>query len=225
MADHKFSSQDLKALQFNLADIKDLNDLVTGLITDQPSDSLVHVTLKKGNDEVKVKGIKELESILLQFDDWQKPERVDISFYYYEGYSRRTSVIGESKSRSVTVNIYKDDCFVYISGDSASWVYRTRDEVMAFLKSKQIPQFKRIVRNIYPGLGFISGIMVGAQVWAFGLFSAIANKMLYGVGLMFVGVGIIIFSAPLMSSFSSRLPGKNRIDFTLLKQATRTHVL
>lgn len=228
MPEHKFSNHKIKALDFTLEDLKTLSDQVIRMMTDQTDLVTTNISLYRGDDEVKVRSIAELENILLQFEEWQKPEKVDVSFYYHA----RLSLLGsgvmpttENEYRTLSVNIRKDGCFVYISGETANWVYHARDRLMAFMKSKQVAWPKQIIRTCMPLFAFMASMSVGGLIWGVGLASSIIHRWPFAFPVMMLGVAVFVISTPLVNIYSKKLPGKNRFDFTLVPRVSRTNAI
>jgi hypothetical protein len=208
MTDHSFSKITYNRSTFDLAFvdrfITSARELVGG---DPAADS--RIEMKLGDSNVRLDGIKELQSLLLQLPKWQFPDSIDIMVnheYRYISYKAGTSN------------------FLYISNSNPVWVDNTAEVLFPLVKTTW-KTFGNSWHEITPGKILLFQTFLSSFLFCNGL-SAIYGNHNPNLGAMLCLLsGLNGLSSPFVNYFMRKKFKHTQIDLTLVPNVTRTKTI
>lgn len=208
MTDHSFSKITYNRAALDLAFverfIKEARTLVGG---DPKADS--RIEMKLGSSNVRLDGIKELQSLLLQLPKWQFPDSVDIMVnheYRYISYKTGTSN------------------FLYISNPNPVWVDNTTEVLFPLVKTTW-KTFKNSWYEVTPTKVMLFQAFLSSFLFCNGIAAMYLHQQQnFGAALCLLS-GLNGLSSPFINHFMRKKYKHTQIDLTLVPNVTRTKAI
>ena len=207
MSTHTFSKSTRRRSSIDLAFVKDFAKLGLELIGNSPFPAECRVTMNLGDHLVKVDGLDELESLLLQLPKWQFPDDIDIV------------ISGNMKYISYKSGSFHN--FLYVSYDDAIWVDRASEKMLARVKETWAT-FKNSWNKPTPGKIMFFQFFVAIQLFTHGIIGLINRDTSPMPSILMLTSALMSLSAPFVNSRASKMIPYTKIDLTLVPNATLT---